>query len=210
MNLWLPAKDGRPIHELWLPALSGWLALAYRLFPPFTQTSTHDFVGGPIEKFPVTMSRSPSRSMSPRSSVAWRGNPISIVCRANMPGAVCSSQTSAGSVCLVHVGAAGEQRRGDDVEVAVAVEVGGLGAVHAGHLRDRALDERIAAAVLEPLDPVIRLDDPVVERVAVGEEDVEVAVLVEIDELESRRSPVRMRRGIDRPCARRRSRRRPC
>ena len=59
------------------------------------------------------------------------------------------------------------------------------------------LDERIAARVLEPLDPVIRLDDPVVERVAVREEDVEVAVLVEIDQLDAGRAPVRVRRRVD-------------
>ena len=84
---------------------------------------------------------------------------------------------------LVDVRAAGEQRTGDDVQVAVAVEVGGFGAVNAGHLGDRVLDVRIGAGILEPLDPVIRLHEPVVERVAVGQEDIEVAVLVEIDQL---------------------------
>ena len=44
---------------------------------------------------------------------------------------------------------------------------------------------------------MIRLHDPVVERVAVRQEDVEVAVLVEIDELDARRAPVRMRRRVD-------------
>ena len=61
----------------------------------------------------------------------------------------------------------------------------------------RVLDERVAAGVLEPLDPVIRLHEPVVERIAVGEEDVEVAVLVEVDELNAGRAPVRMRRRVD-------------
>ena len=55
----------------------------------------------------------------------------------------------------------------------------------AGHLRQGVLDERKAACVLQPLDPVIRLHDPVVEGVAVREQDVDVAVLVEIDQLEA-------------------------
>ena len=58
-------------------------------------------------------------------------------------------------------------------------------------------DERVAARVLEPLNPVIRLDDPIVERVAVREQDVEIAVLVEVDELDAGRAPVRVRRGVD-------------
>ena len=61
----------------------------------------------------------------------------------------------------------------------------------------RVLDERIRSRVLEPLDAVIRLHDPIVERITVREDHVEVAVLVEIDELDARRSPVGMRRGVD-------------
>ena len=44
---------------------------------------------------------------------------------------------------------------------------------------------------------MIRLHEPVVERVAVREEDVEVAVLVEVDQLDAGRTPVRMRRRVD-------------
>jgi hypothetical protein len=44
---------------------------------------------------------------------------------------------------------------------------------------------------------VIRLHDAVVERITVRQEDVEIAVLVEIDEIDARRSPVRVRRLVD-------------
>ena len=59
------------------------------------------------------------------------------------------------------------------------------------------LDKGKAAGVLEPLDAVIRLHDPVVEGIAVGEQHVDVAVLVEVDQLEARRSPVRVWCRID-------------
>ena len=52
-------------------------------------------------------------------------------------------------------------------------------------MREVALDERVAARVLQPLNPVIRLDDAVVERVAVREQDVEIAVAVHIHELDA-------------------------
>ena len=42
-------------------------------------TSTHEAMGELIVKLPTTMSGCPSPSTSPTSSVAWRGNPISIV-----------------------------------------------------------------------------------------------------------------------------------
>ena len=87
---------------------------------------------------------------------------------------------------------------GDDVEVAVAVEVGGLGALRARQRRQAVLDERERAGVLEPDDAVVRLQDEVVEGVAVREQDVEVAVLVEVDELDAGRAPVRVRRLVDR------------
>src|SRR3954470_4950796 len=63
-----------------------------------SQTSTHEAAADSIENVPVTISGTPSPSISPTSRVAWRGVPISIVCRANVPGRVCSGQTSAGSV----------------------------------------------------------------------------------------------------------------
>ena len=52
--------------------------------------------------------------------------------------------------------------------------------------------------ILQPLDAVIGLDDQVVERVAVREQHVEVAVAIQIHDVESGRTPVRMRRDIDR------------
>ena len=75
-------------------------------------------------------------------------------------------------------------------------------AVHAGHVGERVLDERIRARVLEPLDAVIRLDDRLVERVAVRQQDVEVAVAVEVHHLDARRAPVRMRGRCRSPSAR--------
>ena len=48
--------------------------------------------------------------------------------------------------------------------------------------------QRPAARVLEPLDAVIRLDDEVVQRVAVGEQDVEITVPVQIRQLLAGRS----------------------
>ena len=66
-----------------------------------------------------------------------------------------------------------------------------------GRSRERVIDERIAARVLQPLDAVIRLDDPVVERVAVRQEHVEIAVAVHVHQLDARRAPVRMRRRVD-------------
>ena len=79
-----------------------------------------------------------------------------------------------------------DERAGDDVEVAVAVEINGLRALNAGERGERVLDERICALVLEPLNAVIRLQDVIVERIAVRHEDVEIAVLVEIDDLDAR------------------------
>ena len=98
---------------------------------------------------------------------------------------------------LVDVGSTGQERARDDVQVAVAVEIHRLRAVDARHLHQRVLDERIAVFVLQPLDPVIRLHDPIVERIAVREEDVDVAVAVEVDHLDPRRPPVGMGRGVD-------------
>ena len=54
------------------------------------------------------------------------------------------------------------------------------------HRRNRVFDERIRACVLQPLDAVIRFHESIVERVPVREDDVEIAVLVEIDELDPR------------------------
>jgi hypothetical protein len=57
--------------------------------------------------------------------------------------------------------------------------------VNARHLRERVLDERVRAGVLQPLDPVVRLHNPIVERIAMGEEHVEVPVAVQIDQLDA-------------------------
>ena len=151
------------------------------------------------------MSGLPSPSTSPRSSVACYGVPASSVCRSKTarrrllqphqrrPAATTSSPPTNAAA--------------DDVEVAVAVEVGGLRALRRRAGRQRVLDERERARVLEPLDAVVRLQDEVVERVAVGEQDVQVAVPVEVDELDARRAPVRVRRRVDRL---RREARGPC
>ena len=119
-----------------------------------------------------------------------------MVCRANTPVFVCSSQASAGRI-FSSTSDPREQRRRDDVEVAVTVHVGRLGAMDAGHLRQGVLDERKPALFSSHWMPVIRLHDPVVEGVAVGEQDVDVAVLVEINQLEARRAPVRVRGRVD-------------
>ena len=47
-------------------------------------------------------------------------------------------------------------------------------------------------------DAVVRLQDEVVEAVAVREQHVEVAVLVEVDQLDAGRAPVRVRPLVDR------------
>ena len=44
---------------------------------------------------------------------------------------------------------------------------------------------------------MIRLDDGIVERVAVRQQDVEVAVAIEVHHLDARRAPVRMRGRVD-------------
>ena len=167
------------VRELKIPTDHG----ADGFFRGFVQTSIGGGAVLSTEKFPTTMSTSPSPSMSPTSSVAWRGIPISIVWRTKMPGVVCSSHTSAGSVVSSTSEAARKQRTRDDIQVAVAVEIGGFRRDARQASGDRVLDERIGAGILEPLDAVIRLHEPIVERIAVCEEDVEVAVLVEVDQL---------------------------
>ena len=57
--------------------------------------------------------------------------------------------------------------------------------------------EHQPAAVLEPLNAVVRLGDQVVERVAIGVQDVDVAVAVHVDYLDARRAPIRMRRSVE-------------
>ena len=154
-------------------------------FDWFSQTSTHAGTGRFAAKFPTTRSMSPSPSMSAASSVAWRGKPISIVCltKCSRPGPLQPDQR--GQRALVHIRPAGQQRAGDDVEIAIAVEIHGHRPVHAGQMREIVLDERIPARVLQPLNPVIRLHDPVVERVAVRQEHVEIAVAVHVHELDA-------------------------
>jgi hypothetical protein len=90
---------------------------------------------------------------------------------------------------LVHIGTERDERAGDDVEIAVAIEICRLCTAHAWQIGERVGGEREGAYVLEPLDAVIRLDDLVVERVAVGEEDVEVAIAVEVDDFGCLRNP---------------------
>jgi len=84
---------------------------------------------------------------------------------------------------LVEIGTARDERAGDDVEVAVAIEIPCLRAEGPGQVRKRMRHVRIAATVLQPHDPVIGLHDLVVEGVAMRQEHVEVAVLVEVHEL---------------------------
>ena len=57
----------------------------------------------------------------------------------------------------------------------------------------------LAARVLQPLDTVIRLHERVVHRVAVREQHVGIAVLVQVHDLDARRAPVRMRRLVEDP-----------
>ena len=91
-----------------------------------------------------------------------------------------------------------DHRRRHDIQVAVTVDVDGQRPVRPGQRRDGMSRVRVTPFVFQPLDPVIRLEQEVVERVAVGDEHVEVAVAVEIDQLHARRTPVRMRRRVDR------------
>ena len=91
----------------------------------------------------------------------------------------------------VGVGQEGGHRH---VEVAVAVEVGGKGAVGAGQRGEVVRLEGERAAVLQPADAVPGLDGRVVERRAVRHQHVEVAVTVEVHEVDPGRAPGRRAR----------------
>ena len=86
---------------------------------------------------------------------------------------------------FVDISPTSQERRRDNVEIAVAVEVSGQGAVDAGHLRQRVLHERVTAGVLSDWIPGYGFDDPVVPGIAVSQQHVEVAVLVDIDKLDA-------------------------
>ena len=64
--------------------------------------------------------------------------------------------------------------------------------------REAMLEEAQPAGVLEPLDAVVRLQQVVVERVAVRHQHIGVAVLVQIDQIDPRRAPVGVRGGAER------------
>ena len=86
---------------------------------------------------------------------------------------------------FVLIGSGREQRARHDVEIAVAIEIRRRGAMHAWHPCQLMIGERERASVLEPLDPVIRLDDAIVERIPVGEQHVQIAITIQIDHLNS-------------------------
>jgi len=85
---------------------------------------------------------------------------------------------------LIDIRSSRQKSGRDDVEIAVTVEIGGLRAVHARHRREGSRRERIGPRVFEPLNAVVWLHDPIVERIAVGQQHVEIAILVEVDEVE--------------------------
>ena len=69
--------------------------------------------------------------------------------------------------------------------------------MNARHARDVMRVERTRSLVFQPLDSVVRLDQTIVQRIAVGIEDVRVAVVVEIHDLNTRGPPVRMWRRVE-------------
>ena len=87
-------------------------------------------------------------------------------------------------LCLIDVRSARQQRARDDVEITIAIEVHGLRPADARHFGQRVFDERERTTVLEPLNPVIRLHHRIIERVAVSQYHVEIAVAVEIHDLD--------------------------
>ena len=57
---------------------------------------------------------------------------------------------------------------GDDIEVAVSIQIAGQGPMHAGHPRQEVIPERETSLVLEPANAVAGLGIVTVERIAVG------------------------------------------
>lgn len=90
---------------------------------------------------------------------------------------------------------AGEKRGRNDVEVAIAVHVSGFGAVRAIVSVDPMELVRQLAVVLNPGHSLVRLElDLVVQSVAVGEKEVEIAVLIEVNGFDPAEAPMRVAR----------------
>ena len=92
-----------------------------------------------------------------------------------------------------------EPAAGHDVHVAIAVEIGGIGDGGAVEAADVVVLEREVALVLQPLHAVIGLGiGLVVERVAIGEQDVGVLVAIHVDHLHAGRSEHGVRPAVQR------------
>src|SRR5262249_46785115 len=87
-----------------------------------------------------------------------------------------------------------------DIEVAVPVQIAGQGAMDARHQGQEVMRVRKPPAVFEPANAVVRPQIKAVGHVAIGIQDVEIAVAVEIDELDSAR-PERRLVGLENPLA---------
>ena len=88
----------------------------------------------------------------------------------------------------------GQEDTGEDIHVSVSIDIRGLRRVAAVELGQRMNPEWIAAIVLMPLDAVIGLRNEIIQAVAIAGENVKIAIPVHIDQLDTSRSPVRMRR----------------
>ena len=92
-----------------------------------------------------------------------------------------------------------EPAAGHDVHVAIAIEIAGIGDGGAVEAADVAEFEREVALVFQPFHAVIRLGiGLVVERVAIGEQDVGVLVAIHVDHLHAGRSEHGVRPAVQR------------
>ena len=161
----------------------------------FSKIATSPRTGVSTVKFPTTMSMSPSLSKSPTSSVAWVGNPLPAHAARRCPAASApATPRRAGCACRRPRTTPARTRRCPDRHP----HRDPLPArVHRRHRRQHVRCKWEGARVFEPPNSVIRLQDLVVERIAVRHQDVEVSVLVEIDDLDPAGPPVRMGRLVD-------------
>src|SRR6516162_7648101 len=80
----------------------------------------------------------------------------------------------------------------------IAPQVCGHGSLYAIHGGYRMVHEGEPALILQPTDPVIGFQQiRWIEGIAVGEQNVEIAVAVEIDQLNAARAKGGMRSGVD-------------
>ena len=86
-----------------------------------------------------------------------------------------------------------------NVEIAVAVQVAGLGAHRAHHGPGLVRLEAETPAVFDPLDAVVRLGTAEVEGIAVGRQQIEVPVLVEVDQGQAGVAPAGSGGTVDLP-----------